>query len=251
MIGALDKFLQSADVQDCEGDADDTMPLKELADTVRDIPRAKSPGADGLSYEFYDQFWPVLHKPFHAMVQETFVTGHLPVSMTKGRITLLYKGKGPRTDPDSYRPITLLNADYKIIAKVLATRWEGHLTSVIDPTQTAFLPSRWIGDNVLAHLEEVDLLRDTATPGCLLFLDFSKAYDRIDRGWLSRCMLALGFGPRACQWATLLHAGLSANVQYNGWLSPSFPVTSGIAQGSPLSPLLYVMAAQPLAAAVR
>ena len=49
LIGALDKFLQSADVQDCEGDADDPMPLKELADTVHDMPRAKSPGADGLS----------------------------------------------------------------------------------------------------------------------------------------------------------------------------------------------------------
>ena len=99
LIGALDIFLQSADVQDCEGDADDPMPLKKLADTVRDMPRAKkSPGADGLSYEFYDQFWPVLHKPFHAMVQETFVTGHLPVSMTKGRNSAL-QGQGAPYGP--------------------------------------------------------------------------------------------------------------------------------------------------------
>ena len=85
----------------------------------------------------------------------------------------------------------------------------------------------------------------------LIFLDFSKVHNLMDRGWLERCMLALGFGPRVCQWATLLHAGLSASVQYDSWLSLLFPVISGKAQDSPLSLLLYVLALSPLAAAVR
>ena len=69
--------------------------------------------------------------------------------MTQGVITLLYKGKGARSSLDNYRPITLLNSDYKLLAKALATRLGPALQHVIDPTQTAFVPGRWIGDNVL------------------------------------------------------------------------------------------------------
>ena len=57
---------------------------------------------------------------------------------------MLYKGKGSQVLLDSYRSITLLNSDYKLLAKALATRF-GH---VVDPTQTDFVPGRWIGDNV-------------------------------------------------------------------------------------------------------
>ena len=70
------------------------------------------------------------------------LTPSLPASMTQGVITLLYKGKGARSSLDSYRPITLLNSDYKLLAKALAIRLGPALQHVIDPTQTAlFAPA--------------------------------------------------------------------------------------------------------------
>ena len=79
--------------------------------------------------------------------------------MTEGRITLLYKGKGlDRALPASYRPITLLNTDYKLAARVLADRMGPLLNHVVDSTQTGFLPQRWIGDNILAHLDIIDII---------------------------------------------------------------------------------------------
>ena len=164
---------------------------------------------------------------------------------------LLYKGRGTRSDPNSYRPITLLNTDAKLLGKTLATRWGRPLSTVIDTTQTAFLPNRWIGDNVLSHLDEVDFLDRQKGPGCLVFFDFSKAYDKLDRDWVLKSMHSLGFGSRATRWVSLLHNNMQARVRYNGWLSPEFSIDSGLAQGSPLSPLLYVAAAQPLAAHLR
>ena len=134
---------------------------------------------------------------------------------------------------------------------MLCARFAGPLGSVIDPTQTAFLPGRWIGDNVLLHLEEVSYLRDSGAPGCIVFLDFEKAYDRMDRGWVLRCMEALGFGPRATAWVRLLLRDTVARCVFNGWRTQLFPVRSGVAQGSPLSPVLYIIAAQPLAALLR
>ena len=168
-----------------------------------------------------------------------------------GTIVLIYKGAGARNDPKSYRPITLLNTDAKLLGKVLADRWGQHLTSVVDVTQTAFLPGRWIGDNVLSHLEGLDYLESAGEPGCIAFLGFAKAYDRLDRDWVLQCMGALGLGPGAQRWVALLQDGMQGRVRFNGWLSPSFPIRSGLPQGGPISPHLYVMAAQPLAAHLR
>ncbi|BDA46021.1 probable LINE-1 retrotransposable element ORF2 protein [Coccomyxa sp. Obi] len=132
--------------------------------------------------------------------------------MLQGRIILLYKGKGAdRASPASYRPITLLNTDYKLAARTVASRLGPVLNQVVDPTQTGFLPKRWVGDNVLAHLEEISSQR----------------------------------------WVRILHTGTTARVAFNGWHTDVFPVSSGVFQGSPLSPLLFVLATQPMAAHAR
>jgi len=124
---------------------------------------------------------------------------------------------------------------------------------VVDPTQTAFVPGRWIGDNVLCHLEEVvqEYLQQTGQPGCMVFLDFSKAYDRLSRPWVLDCMSSMGFGQRARRWVNMMLQNTTATAAFNGWRSASFPERSGVQQGSPLSPLLYVLAAQPLASHLR
>ena len=250
MLAALDSHLTEEATAACE--AADTITLDELSTSLDTLPRGKRPGSDGLPYEFLQHFWedlgPVLLPVFLESFQEG---GSLTTSQAQGLVTLLYKGSGARSDPASYRPITLLNSDVKLLAKALTDRWGGHLTSVVDDTQTAFLPGRDIGSNVLAHLEEIEYLETAKEPGCLAFLDFSKAYDRLDRQWVLQCMQQLGFGPSARRWVQLLHSHLTARVRFNGWLSPSFPVSTGLAQGSPLSPLLFVIAAQPLAAHLR
>ena len=61
----------------------------------------------------------------------------------------------------------------------------------------------------------------------------------------------MGFGPRACKWVSIMLQNTTATAAFNGWQSPSFPERSGVQQGSPLSPLLYVLAAQPLASHLR
>ena len=75
------------------------------------------------------------------------------------------------------------SCDYRLLARVLCSRLAGPLGSVVDATQTAFLPGRWIWNNVLYHLEEVQyLLEADGLEGCVVLLDFEKAYDRVVRG---------------------------------------------------------------------
>ena len=252
LLSAIDARLSEEAAAECEGE--EPLTLQELTDSLESMPRAKQPGSDGIPYEVLQQFWPILGQPLLDVFLEAFhdtTAGSLSTSQLLGTIVLIYKGAGARTDPGSYRPITLLNTDAKLLGKVLADRWGHHLTSVVDPTQTAFLPGRWIGDNVLCHLEELDFLENAREPGCIAFLDFSKAYDRLDRTWVLQCMQSLGLGVAAQRWVSLLQDGMQGRVRFNGWLSPSFAIRAGLPQGSPLSPLLYVIAAQPLAAHLR
>jgi hypothetical protein len=71
----------------------------------------------------------------------------------------------------SYRPITLLNTDYKIVAKAVTLRIAAAIGLVIDDTQTTFVPGRWIRDNILSYLDV-----DATNSACIVFLDFEKAF---------------------------------------------------------------------------
>jgi len=251
LLDALDTRLSDEQQAICDAD----ISRDELQAALLGTDNNKSPGSDGLPYEFYRAFWHLVGQPLLQCFQEAFAApeaNSLAPSQRVGIITLLFKGnEQPRDQPASYRPITLLNTDYKIMARALACRWGPAADAVVDQTQTAFIPNRWIGDNVLAHLEEVDFCHLCQVQGVVLFIDSAKAYDRLDVGWLLRCLESFGFGPNARRWVSLLHSGRRACVRFNGWRTAPFPISSGVAQGSPLSPLLYVLAAQPLAAHLR
>lgn len=253
MLAAIDARLEPDLASSCEG----LFGLDELRAALATMPRGKSPGSDGLPYELYTALWDVLGQHMCDAFNEAFVQGHLDAASLTGRqrtgtIVLLFKGNGQdRRLLGSYRPITLFNTDLKIAAKAMALRMAHPLSTVVDVTQTAFIPNRWIGDNLLSHLEEIDYAAAAGNPGTIVLLDFAKAFDRLHRGWLAACMEALGFGPDARRWVSVFLAGSVASVSFNGWFSPTFPTAGGVGQGSPLSPLLYVLAAQPLAAEAR
>ena len=257
MLGSIDATLDAAGQAACLGPhPDGRLTLDCLHNALVNAPRGKQPGCDGLQYEFYLAFWELLGPRMVAAFNHSFLSDAEEPVMSRtsrtGIITLIFKGDDkPQNDPDSYRPITLLNTDVKLVAKVLTLRMGWPLDGILDVTQTAFVPGRWIGDNVLYHLEELEYIEATQQSACILGLDFNKAYDRVHRGWLMQCMAALGIPAACCRWVQLLLQGSQAFITYNGHRSRVFQVPAGCAQGSPLSPLLYVISAQPLAARVR
>ena len=95
----------------------------------------RSPGSDGLSAEFYLAFWKVLGENLIEVFNASFSSGHLPPSLRRALITLLFK-KGDRLDPKNWRPISLLNSDYKILARILAGRLSKVLQLLIHPDQS-------------------------------------------------------------------------------------------------------------------
>ena len=253
LLECLDCVLSREARELAESTANGRISLAELTAALEASARGSAPGLDGLTYEFFREFWDLLGPALAAMLDETFSDPEaaLPASLTEGRITLLHKQGKDKTLPDSYRPITLLNVDYKLTARVIARRLGPALNTVVDPTQTAFLPDRWIGDNVSAHLEEMNYLEEAGEPGVVVFLDFEKAFDRVDRDFTAACLARLGFGPHLQRWVSLLHTNTRALVNVNGHHTRRFPIRCGVFQGSPLSPLLYVATTQPMSAHAR
>jgi hypothetical protein len=103
---------------------------QELHVALLQMAKALSPGPDGISTEFYYRFWDLIGDEFTEMVLCSIFQGHLPGGMTSVTIALLFKS-GDRTDLSNWRPITLLNVSYKVVAKSLQIRLQKLLKDVI------------------------------------------------------------------------------------------------------------------------
>ena len=193
-LGEQDHFfqhLESTLPDEASMSCDGRLTEDELLAAVRCMARDKAPGLDGLPLEFYLSFWSLLAPDLLSVFNFSFRDGHFPISLRSRVITLLFK-KGDRLNPANWRPINLLNVDYKICARALAARRLKVIHHVVGPDQTCGVPGRFIGENVailrdLAHYCEV-----TNFPAAILSLDQEKAFDRVDWSFMFSTLLHLG-----------------------------------------------------------
>ena len=114
-------------------------------------------------------------------------------SQHRGILTLLYK-KGEREDIRNWRPLTMLNVDYKIIAKILANRIKPVLPNIIKDDQKGFVPGRNIHDANRLLQDIIQYNDNENKEGAIIFLDQEKAFDRVEWGWLYKCLKGFNFG---------------------------------------------------------
>jgi hypothetical protein len=223
----------------------------EVSRALRGARAGTSPGADGIPVELYRKYGAVFTPLLARLFTAAGTLRSLPAGFHFGVITVLNKPGDP-TQASNYRPITLLNTDYRLLAKALANRLAAHLPSIIAPAQTAFLPGRRIGENVLFLQLIPHLLARGGGGGqgsrtaCVVFCDFKKAYDTVDRTFLLQVMERLGVGEGLLRWTTLLLSNTRASALVNGHLSSPVPFQAGVRQGCPLAPFLYLFIGQAL-----
>ena len=142
----------------------------------------KALGPDGMNVIFYQKFSHIVGDIVMSVVLEFLNNGHMLPALNYTHIVLIPKIKNPIKMSD-YRPISLYNVIYKIIAKVLANRLKQILPHIIAPTQTAFVLGRLITDNVLVAYEALHMMhgqKKGKTGTLALKLDVSKAYDSVE-----------------------------------------------------------------------
>ena len=124
---------------------DKELTINELKEALTSFADNKSPGEDGFTKEFFQTFFDLLCKDLLNSYNEAFRKGSLSVSQKRGTITLIPKGDENLTELKNWRPISLLNIDYKILSKVLARRMEKVLPKLVHSDQTGFVNGRFIG----------------------------------------------------------------------------------------------------------
>ena len=115
----------------------------EMKQAIFSMEKNKSPGSDGLTVEFYQHFWELISPNLTTTLKHCLKEGELTPSQREALITCIYK-KGPREEMKNWRPISLLNTDYKILTKTLTNRLISSLPDVIHDNQAAAVPNRSI-----------------------------------------------------------------------------------------------------------
>ena len=117
----------------------------ECAKALKDMEAGKSPGSDGLPSEFYKTFWSDISEAFVKSLNYGYLNGQLSVSQRRGIIKLIPQKSEELYYIRNWRPLTLLNCDYKIAAKAIANRIKIYLPKLINNDQTGFIKGRFIG----------------------------------------------------------------------------------------------------------
>ncbi|KAG1668385.1 hypothetical protein FOA52_004895 [Chlamydomonas sp. UWO 241] len=215
-----------------------------------------APGPDGIPVDV----WRKLGEPAFELLAAVFTavgaTGGTPPGFLDGVVASIYKAKNA-ADAANYRPLTMLGSDYRILAKVLATLWTPLLSAVVGPEQTAFLAGRRISDNICLTQMLPGLLAANAAEGvgptgaALALLDFRKAYNTIDRGFLIAVMEAVGVGDGLLAWTRTILTHTYASAEANGFISAPRKYAAGVRQGCPAAPALFLFLGHALACFLR
>ena len=166
-------------------------------------------------------------------------------------ISLLPKPDKNLAELRNWRPVSLLNTDYKVASRCTAKRLESILPSIIHTDQSAFIPGKKIVDNIRLISDIIDLCEETGQPGAVMFIDFRKAYDTLEWVFLQKSLSLFKFGESFKQWVSVFYSNIESCVVNNGHSTGWFQLKRGIRQGCPLSTALFIIAIELLAISVR
>ena len=210
------------------------------------FPSNKTSGPDGFPVEFFKETWSVIGTEVTDAVSEFFTSSVLFKKWNATTLVLIPKITNASKMNDfrpiscnDFGPITL----YKVIARLLTNRLQCLLSQVISPFQSAFLPGRFLAENVLLATELVQgYNRQNIDPRGMLKVDLRKAFDSIRWDFIISALKAIGIPDRFVYWITQCISTPTFSVCVNGNTGGFFKSTRGLRQGNPLSPFLFVLA---------
>ena len=214
----IDDFFSKLNIptisEEDKAQLEEPLSLGELNNAIKSMQTSKAPGPDGYISEFYKAFSDMLSPVLFDVFNESFSANTLPATFYQACISLLLKQDRDPLDPGSYRPISLLNVDTKILAKTLATRLDRVLPTIISQDQTGpnFIRNRLLFSNLRRLYNIIYTPRPTSCPEVLLSLDAEKAFDRIEWDFLFSALDRFGFGRKFISWVSLLYVSLSLPI---------------------------------------
>jgi len=131
----------------------------------------------------------------------------------------------------NYRPLSLSNYDYKILAIILANRLHKVISLLISEDQTGYIKGRFIGTNIRLIQDIIDYTEVNNMSGAILQLDFQKAFDSLEWNFRFKALKKFNFGSSFIHWITVLYKNPVAYIKNNGWMSSPLKIHRSVKQG--------------------
>ena len=139
--------------------------LVECTKSLKQFMNNKTPGSDDFTIQFYRFFWNAIGPIMVYSFNYAFENGEMSISQKRGIISLIPKKDKDKKYLKNWRPISLLNNDYKIVTKASALRLEKVLPTIISPNQTGYLKGRYIGESIRIITDMMSIIEKKNAPG--------------------------------------------------------------------------------------
>jgi ribonuclease HI/exonuclease III len=221
----------------------------EVKEAITSFNPTKAPGPDGISFLYIQRAYETIPEPFNKAYDIITHSGHHPTLWRNSLTVVIPKPNKPDyKKARAYRPVALLPCLSKVLEKIVATRL-GIICEkfqLLHNTQMGGRRQRSAMDAVSCLVHDVETAKRNKKTTTALFLDIKGAYDNVSHSALIQTLTHMGFPPTLTKWVQSFTSDRETTMTFDGERTRPSKIGTGVPQGSPVSPILFLIYLQPM-----